>query len=126
MRESFEELGQMRPSDSPTHSLRELLQAVDDVLRAGAHAPLSPGVVEIVRELDRFDPRADAFRFHARAPRGKAQKSGTKPKDVTNASSEAHFVDEVWVDVCHLRAIVREVDVVLMRLARDLRSESSP
>ena len=108
----------------PTHSLADLLQAVEDALRTGGHAPLNPGVVALVRGLDRFDPKADAFRFHARAPNPRNRKSGDGPTKVT--APEVHFIDEVWVDVRRLREAVSEVDLALERAARDLAAGSAP
>lgn len=86
----------VRP-ERPDHDLDGLVQRLNAMLRDNGTDVLQEQVVERISEIARFDPRADAFRFHASRPR---RASPGLP----------HFPEEVWVDVRNLPSTVRWID----------------
>jgi hypothetical protein len=93
------------------HDLEGLVRQLDVLLVARFGAGLPTALVERVVELARFDPRADAFRFTF-----KAGKRSPQP---------AHFPEEIWVDLAHLRSEMRWIDAVLMKAAVLLRTATT-
>lgn len=90
------------------HDLDVLAAKLDELLLARRGAGLSRPLLERVHEIARFDPRADAFRFtyktRKRLPDG------------------AHFPEEVWVDLVHLRAEMHWIDRELQLAGELLRA----
>jgi hypothetical protein len=91
------------------HDLVKLAETLDVQLLAKRGVGLPSEILDRIREIGKFDPRADAFRFTRRA--------ATKGKP-----GEAHFNEEVWVDVAHLRRVMRAVDEQLQEAAALLHS----
>jgi hypothetical protein len=101
----------VRP-EKTTHDLVWLTQQLNQMLEAKAGRKLSDALVARVAELDRHDPRADAFRFHATAPR-----KGSPRKQ--------HFSEEVWVYLKHLKATMTWIDTQLCEAAVIVNADSS-
>ncbi|MBK7402417.1 MAG: hypothetical protein IPJ34_40835 [Myxococcales bacterium] len=78
------------------HDLDGLAGTLDELLLARRGVGLPQQLLERVREIARFDPRADAFRFSCKTKKG--------------ALDGVHFPEEVWVDLVHLRAEMNWVD----------------
>jgi hypothetical protein len=91
----------VRPS-KPSHDIPALVTALNEMLVAIRGSELAPLVSERIREIASIDPRADAFRFHARKP----------TKAVPRAVPQ--FPEEIWVDVTYLRDAMRIVDKELV------------
>lgn len=87
------------------HDLNGLAAKLDELLLARRGVGLPKRILERVHEIARFDPRADAFRFTYK----------TKKR----LPDGAHFPEEVWVDLVHLRAEMDWIDGEL-RLAGEL------